>query len=441
MEQINTPIIIKADPGGDLNTWGIKINVNYDNQEQFYLDATNAINYILDNMGITRAELQDLLDEGEALVTELNDKIIDGTVLLSQLNNAILTGDSLKTDLELMITNAETAQSNLETATTNAITANDNLDTAITTAGTTQTALDLSISDAITANTNLDTAISNASTVQTSLQGVVDNANAINTTLGNTIVSANNINTTLGNTTSTANAAKTNLDGSISTATALKTNLDASIVTGTQLKNDIDAQILAGDLIQKGVGFNNVTYPFLKNVTDILENKTDKTETNLNVGGQTGDYENMQDVSLVLDGVYIDFNTGVKYKCHTPTPTLPSPSPDFVTEITNKNLQKQIENLSVDFVIASGVDYTKWNSGKLECFGRCSVSTAGKLNNLPKSFIDQHYMIAINPDSTSDTTTFLATGNRKSVDSFIGICANFASQGHTSSYYAVGRWK
>lgn len=325
MEQINAPIIIKADPGGDLNTWGIKINVNYDNQEQFYLDATNAINYILDNMGITRAEIQDLLDEGEVLVTDLNGKIVDGTVLLSQLNNAILTGDSLKTNLELTITNAETAQTNLETATTNAITANDNLDTAITTAGTTQTALDLSISNAIIANNNLDTAITNAGTAQTNLQGVVDDANNINTTLGNAITTANNINTTLLAT--------------ISTADTLKTGLDASIATGTQLKDDIDSQIAGGDLLVKGAGFDNGTYPNIKAITDVFPTKTDN------------DY---------IDGGTLDGNTGTLLKTHrylasnslwyTPKEDglvwsgSPNPSSDLKA-VTNRGVQEQIENL------------------------------------------------------------------------------------------------
>lgn len=81
-------------------------------------------------------------------------------------------------------------------------------------------------------------------------------------------------------------------------------------------------------------------------------------ETNLNVGGQTENYENMQDVPLLLDIVYNDSNTGIKYKCHTATPALPSPNPDFVTDITNKNLQKQIENLLKGYELLPQGNYT-----------------------------------------------------------------------------------
>lgn len=86
-------------------------------------------------------------------------------------------------------------------------------------------------------------------------------------------------------------------------------------------------------------------------------------QNNLIVGGQTADFENMQDVSLVVGTVYKDANTGVNYECIKASSPLPSPNPEFVIEITNSNLQKQLENWSVKGV-NNGWVYYKFRDGR-----------------------------------------------------------------------------
>lgn len=114
MSEINAPIITKPIVGGDLNVWGAKINVNYENQKAFYDDIVNAINYIKDTVDTTPAELQALLDQGAIMIVTLDQKILDAGVLVNQLTTLINDGTLLKDALEPLVAEGTALKEELE---------------------------------------------------------------------------------------------------------------------------------------------------------------------------------------------------------------------------------------------------------------------------------------------------------------------------------------
>lgn len=114
MSEINAPIITKPIVGGDLNVWGAKINVNYENQKAFYDDIVNAINYIKDTVDTTPAELQALLDQGAIMIVTLDQKILDVGALINELDQATANGTVVKDELEPLVTSGTALNSDLE---------------------------------------------------------------------------------------------------------------------------------------------------------------------------------------------------------------------------------------------------------------------------------------------------------------------------------------
>ena len=105
------------------------------------------------------------------------------------------------------------------------------------------------------------------------LRDIIDEGNLANTTWNATITAGNTANDNWNLTITAGNNAQTQWNITIAAGNAANLVWLQTIADGEVLKAEIEALIAGGDLIQKGAGFDDVKYPFLKDVTDDLEEK------------------------------------------------------------------------------------------------------------------------------------------------------------------------
>ena len=105
------------------------------------------------------------------------------------------------------------------------------------------------------------------------LRDIIDEGNLANTTWNATITSGNTANDNWNLTITAGNNAQTQWNITIAAGNVANLVWLQTIADGEVLKAEIEALIAGGDLIQKGAGFDDIKYPFLKDVTDDLEEK------------------------------------------------------------------------------------------------------------------------------------------------------------------------
>ena len=105
------------------------------------------------------------------------------------------------------------------------------------------------------------------------LRDIIDEGNLANTTWNATITAGNTANDNWNLTITAGNNAQTQWNITIAAGNAANLVWLQTIADGEVLKIEIEALIAGGDLIQKGAGFDDLKYPFLKDVTNDLEEK------------------------------------------------------------------------------------------------------------------------------------------------------------------------